>query len=200
MKIGVFGGTFNPVHNGHVRLAKLYLEKLELDKLIVIPTNIPPHKTVSNVVDSPDRLNMLRLAFEDFPNVEVSDIELKMSGKSYTVNTISALKELYPNDELYLIVGGDMFLCFESWREYKKILSMCTLCTAPREIGEFNALKEYQKKIDPDNNNTIILDADVLVLSSSEIREKIKNDADLDNLLPEKALEYINQKGLYKND
>ena len=200
MKIGVFGGTFNPVHNGHIRIAKLYFEKLGLDKLIVIPTNIPPHKTVSDMVDSADRLNMLRLAFEDYPNVEISDIELNMSGKSYTVNTISALKAIYPNDELYLIVGGDMFLCFESWKEYKKILSMCTLCTAPREINEFNALKEYQKKIDPENKNTIILDADVLVLSSSEIRKKIKNGADLDNLLPKKALEYINQKGLYKND
>ncbi|MBQ8869212.1 MAG: nicotinate (nicotinamide) nucleotide adenylyltransferase [Oscillospiraceae bacterium] len=200
MKIGVFGGTFNPVHNGHIRLAKLYFEKLGLDRLIVIPTNIPPHKTVSDMIDSADRLNMLRLAFENYPNVEISDIELNMSGKSYTVNTISALNKLYPNDELYLIVGGDMFLCFESWREYKKILSMCTLCTAPREIGEFNALKEYQKKIDPENDTTVILDAEVLVLSSSEIRQKIKNGADLNDLLPEKVLEYINQKGLYKND
>lgn len=200
MKIGVFGGTFNPVHDGHIRLAELYYKELSLDKIIVIPTNIPPHKTVSDMIDSADRLNMLNLAFEDCPFVEVSDIELKMNGKSYTVNTISALKEIYPDDDLYLIVGGDMFLCFESWREYKKILSMCTLCSAPREINEFNALKEYQKKIDPENNNTIIIDADVLVISSSEIREKMKNGTDLDNLLPEKVLEYINQKGLYKND
>lgn len=198
MKIGVFGGTFNPVHNGHVRLAKLYLEKLELDKLIVIPTNIPPHKTVSDMVDCADRLTMLKLVFEDCSFVEISDIELKMSGKSYTVNTISALKEIYPNDELYLIVGGDMFLCFESWREYKKILSMCTLCSAPREVGEYTELKEYQLKLDPELKNTVILNSEVLVLSSSEIREKIKDGADLNHLLPEKVLEYINQKGLYK--
>jgi nicotinate-nucleotide adenylyltransferase len=200
MKIGVFGGTFNPVHNGHIRIAKLYFEKLGLDKLIVIPTNIPPHKTVSDMVDSADRLNMLRLAFEDCPNVEISDIEINISGKSYTVNTISALKELYPNDELYLIVGGDMFLCFESWKEYKKILSMCTLCTAPREVGEYAALKEYQLKLDPELKTTVILNSEVLVLSSSEIRKKIKNGAELGNLLPKKALEYINHKGLYKND
>ncbi len=200
MKIGVFGGTFNPVHNGHIHLAELYHKELGLDKIIVIPTNIPPHKAADNVVSSFDRVNMLKLAFEDHSFVEISDIELNMSGKSYTVNTISSLKKIYPSDELYLIVGGDMFLCFEGWREYKKILSMCTLCTAPREIGEFNALKEYQKKIDPENKNTIILDAEVLVLSSSEIREKIKNSAVLNDLLPEKVLEYINQKGLYKND
>ena len=200
MKIGVFGGTFNPIHNGHIRLAELYHKELGLDKIIVIPTNIPPHKSAENVVSSVDRLNMLNLAFEQYPFVEISDIELNMSGKSYTVNTISALKEIYPNDDLYLIVGGDMFLCFESWREYKKILSMCTLCSAPREVGEYKALKEYQNKLDPELNCTVILNTEALVLSSSEIREKLNSDTDLDNFLPKKVLEYINQKGLYKND
>ncbi|MBQ7799699.1 MAG: nicotinate (nicotinamide) nucleotide adenylyltransferase [Oscillospiraceae bacterium] len=200
MKIGVFGGTFNPIHNGHIRLAELYHKELTLDKIIVIPTNIPPHKSAENVVSSADRLSMLNLAFEQYPYVEISDIELNMSGKSYTVNTISALKEIYPNDDLYLIVGGDMFLCFESWREYKKILSMCTLCSAPREVGEYKVLKEYQNKLDPELNCTVILNTEALVLSSSEIREKLNSDTDLDNFLPKKVLEYINQKGLYKND
>jgi len=199
-KIGVFGGTFNPVHNGHIRLAQLYYDKLNLDKLLVIPTNIPPHKSVSNMADSGDRLNMLKIAFEPFPYVDVSDIELKNGGKSYTVNTISQLKELYPDDRLYLIVGGDMFLCFDRWKEYKKILSMCKVCAAPREIGEFKALKEYQKKIDPTLSNTIILDAEVLVLSSTEIREKIADIDKANYLIPEKVRQYIIQKGLYKND
>ena len=200
MKIGVFGGTFNPIHNGHIRLAQLYYNELGLDKIIVIPTNIPPHKSAENIVSSVDRLNMLWLAFDKLPFVEISDIELNTSGKSYTVNTISSLKEIYPDDEIYLIVGGDMFLCFESWKDYGKILSMCTLCSAPRELGEYKALKEYQNKLDPEHKNTIILNSEVLVLSSSEIREKIKNGADLDNLLPKKVVEYIGQKGLYKND
>ena len=200
MKIGVFGGTFNPIHNGHIKVLNLYHKELGLDKIIVIPTNIPPHKTAENVVDSTDRISMLSLAFEECPYVEISDIELKMSGKSYTVNTITALKSIYPDDELYLIVGGDMFLCFETWKDYKHILLMCTLCSAPREIGEYNALKEYQKKLDPEKSCTLLLDSEVLVLSSSEIREKIKSGIDLDSLLPQKVLEYINQKGLYKND
>ena len=200
MKIGVFGGTFNPIHNGHIKLLNLYYKELGLDKIIVIPTNIPPHKTAENVVNSADRINMVKLAFEDCPYVEVSDIELKMSGKSYTVNTITALKSIYPDDELYLIVGGDMFLCFDKWREYRKILSMCILCSAPREIGGYNALKDYQSKLDPEKKCTRLLDSEVLVLSSSEIREKIKSKIDLDNLLPKKVLEYINKKGLYKND
>ncbi len=200
MKIGVFGGTFNPIHNGHIKLLNLYYKELGLDKIIVIPTNIPPHKTAENVVDSADRINMLNLAFKDCSYVDISDIELKMSGKSYTVNTIKALKGLYPDDELYLIVGGDMFLCFETWKDYKKILSMCTLCSAPREIGEYSALKEYQKKLDTDENCTVLLDSEVLVLSSSEIRKKIKLGTDLEDFLPHNVLEYINQKGLYKNE
>ncbi len=200
MKIGVFGGTFNPIHNGHIKLLNLYHRELGLDKIIVIPTNIPPHKSAENVADSIDRINMLKLALCELPYVEISDIELKMSGKSYTVNTLTELKKLYPDDELYLIVGGDMFLCFEIWKDYEKILSMCTLCSAPREIGEYGALKEYQKKLDPNESSTILLNSEVLVLSSSEIREKIKTNSDLDKLLPPEVLEYINQKGLYKND
>ena len=200
MKIGIFGGTFNPVHNGHVKLAKLYLEQLKLDKLIVIPANIPPHKEVLCMANGEDRINMLNLAFDAFSNVTVSDIELKTEGKSYTINTVNALKEKYPNDELYLIVGGDMFLYFEKWKDYKKLLSLCKLCAAPRENGEYVKLKEYQKKIDPNLKNTIIFDSEVYVMSSSEIREKIINSDDLSDLVPKKVLQYIIQKGLYKND
>lgn len=199
-KIGVFGGSFNPVHNGHIRLAELYHKNLGLDKLIVIPANIPPHKTADNLVNSEDRLAMLTLAFEPISYAEISDIELKCSGTSYTVNTISALKEQYPEDELYLIVGGDMFLYFENWKDYKKILSMCTLCTAPREVGEYDKLVEYQKKIDPALQRTKILNTSVLVVSSSEIREKINSSNQIDNLIPQKVKQYIIEKGLYKNE
>ena len=195
-KIGILGGTFNPVHNGHIRLAQICYDKLSLDEILVIPTNIPPHKSAKNIADSGHRLNMLKLAFEDLSYVSISDIELNKEGKSYTVETLSILKEKYPNDSLYLIVGGDMFLCFDEWKDYKKILSMCTLCTAPRENGELIKLKEYQNVIDPSHTKTIIFESDILVVSSTEIRNSDILDI---KEIPQKVKEYIIQKGLYKN-
>ena len=199
-KIGIFGGSFNPVHNGHIKLAKSYYDALELDELLVIPTNISPHKSVDKPTSAEDRVNMLQLAFKDMPYVTVSDIELKLGGKSYTVLTLAELKKLYPNDKLFLIVGGDMFLCFDKWFEYEKILSMCTVCTAPREKDEILKLLVFQDKLDPLREHTIVLDASVLEVSSSEIRSKIENKQELKNLVPQEVFEYIVEKGLYNND
>lgn len=199
-KIGVFGGTFNPIHNGHINLVESYYNELELDEILVIPTNIPPHKTVDSEVSSRDRLKMLELAFKEFPYVTVSDIELLAGGKSYTILTLQKLLEIYPDDKLFLIIGGDMFLCFEQWKEYKKILSICTVCTAPREQGELKKLLEYQNIIDPQKRHTIVLNAPILELSSSQIRSKAKNQKELHNLVPKKVFEYIVKKGLYNDD
>ncbi len=199
-KIGIFGGSFNPVHNGHIKLAKTYYNALGLDELLVIPTNISPHKSVDKPTSAEDRVNMLRLAFKELPYVTISDIELKLGGKSYTVLTLKELKKIYPNDKLYLIVGGDMFLCFDKWREYQNILSMCTVCAAPREEGEIIKLLAYQEKLDPSKECTIVLDSSVLEVSSSEIRSKTKNIQELKSLVPQEVFEYIVEKGLYNND
>lgn len=195
MKIGIFGGSFNPVHNGHIRLALFYKEKLKLDLIIVIPANIPPHKSAQNLASADDRINMLKLAFSEFDFVKVSDIEFKISGKNYTVKTLTELKKEYSNDELYLIIGGDMFLCFETWKDYKKILSMCKVCTAPRTVDELDLLYNYQNKIDKSKQNTVVFDIPVLAISSTEIR------ADRDLLkcfVPEKVYDYIISKDLYQ--
>jgi len=194
-KIGILGGTFNPVHNGHIHLAQLYHDKLKLDKILIIPTNIPPHKSAENIVSNSHRLNMLKLAFEQLPYAEISDIELNKDGKSYTVETLLLLKEKYPDDEFFLLIGGDMFLCFDKWKDYKKILSMCTLCTAPREENEYIKLKKYQDYLDPAHSNTEIIDSKVLQVSSSEIRSNITDSIQI----PRKVKEYIIQEGLYNN-
>ncbi len=197
-KIGIFGGTFNPVHNGHIKLVKSYYNALNLDEILVIPTNIPPHKTAQNMVSTQDRLEMLSLAFKNLSYVSVSDIEIKSGGKSYTILTLNKLKKIYPKDKLYLIIGGDMFLCFEEWKRYKDIFSLCTVCTAPREYGELGKLLEYQNKIDPNKECTVVLDAPILELSSSEIRSKISDLNVLKKLVPETVFKFICEKGLYK--
>ena len=131
MKIGVFGGTFNPVHLGHLNCLKSVAEQAGLDKMIVMPDRIPPHKQAEDLASSEDRLNMCRLAFADIPCVEISDWELKQEGKSYSVITLRHLKEIYPHDKLFFIMGSDMLLSFEEWYQYKEILSLSALICAP---------------------------------------------------------------------
>lgn len=196
MRIGIFGGAFNPVHNGHINLAKSYIENLFLDKLIVIPTANPPHKSSKNLVSQEDRLNMLKLAFDNQKEVEVSDIEFKRCGKSYTFDTIKELRKVFKNDELFLIIGEDQFLSFDTWYRYEDILKDVTLCTGAREKNMRNKLVEYSKKL-LDNKECFIADFEPIVLSSSDIREKVKNKEDIKELVPQKVFDYIIEKRLY---
>lgn len=190
MRIGIFGGTFNPVHIGHVRLAENFKRELKLDKLIIIPTAVPPHKEAENIASGEDRLEMCSLAFENIG--EVSDIEIARGGRSYTVLTLESLKEIYKDDEFFFLVGSDMLLCFRKWYRYEDILSMCTLCATDRDNAEScrDAGSELFDKI-------IFCDFPKTVVSSSEVREKLGKKEDISLLVPEKVEKYIREKGLY---
>lgn len=190
MKIGLFGGTFNPVHTGHVKLVENFKEKLGLDKVLVIPTAQPPHKEAKELVSAEDRINMCKMAFGSL--AEVSDIEISRGGKSYTVLTLEELKKIYKDDELYFLVGSDMLLSFKRWYRWEDILSMCTLCATDRNN------EESCKETDPDFFEKIIFcDFEKTVVSSSEVREKFERKEDVAHLIPEKVLNYIKEKGLY---
>ena len=134
-RIGIFGGSFNPPHNGHIEAARQCVERLALDRLIFVPDAAPPHKTLA--AGSPtaqQRYEMVRLAARDVPHAEVSDLELQRSGKSYTVDTLRQFQAQYPTDELLLLMGTDMFLSFEGWREPDEIARMAQLvCMHRRE-------------------------------------------------------------------
>lgn len=198
MKIGIFGGAFNPIHNGHLALAKCYYDNLGLDKVLFIPTSVPPHKTADYFVSSKDRINMVSLAVGDNPAFEVSDIEFRRQGKSYTYDTLTELKVFYPDSEFYLIIGADQFLTFHQWYNYKAILDMVTLCTSAREDEhEKQILLDYAQNSTEMQGRYFIADYPVIKLSSSEIRAKVKNGEDILNLVPEMVLEYIVEKGLY---
>lgn len=190
MKIGLFGGTFNPVHKGHVNLVKNFKEKLCLDKVLVIPTAVPPHKQAESLVSSEDRLCMCRLAFEGL--AEVSDVEIARGGKSYTVETLEELKKIYKDDDFYFLVGSDMLLSFKRWYRWEDILSMCTLCATDRDNEKtcLDADKEFFSKI-------IFCDFPKTVVSSSEVREKLFSQKDVSDLVPEEVEKYIREKGLY---
>ncbi|MGN1328726.1 MAG: nicotinate (nicotinamide) nucleotide adenylyltransferase [Eubacterium sp.] len=199
IKTGIFGGAFNPVHNGHLNLAKKYLEVLSLDRIIFIPTALPPHKTDRFLASKEDRFNMLNLAISDCDSFEISDIEFQRQGKSYTYDTLCQLKEIYPNDDFFLIIGADQFLAFNLWYRYRDILDMVSLCTATRENGE-----QRQKIIDFSNNldglekdKFHLLNSNAVEVSSSQVREKIKKGEEVSSLIPKKVYNYIVEKGLY---
>lgn len=193
-KIGIFGGTFNPIHNGHINLLNQMINSLNLDKAIVIPTNLPPHKKVSNLSNFDDRFNMCKLAFNNYKNVEVSDIEHKISGASYTFNTLSYLKDKYSGDSLYLIIGSDMALDFNSWYKYKDILQMVKVVTAARDKTEYKRLKEDINII---KNNIEVLKIDEYNISSTAIRIMVSQNIDCKKFLHDKVNNYIIDNGLY---
>lgn len=191
MKIGVFGGTFNPPHNGHIRLAKAAADELKLDKLLVIPSCIPPHKIAAKLADGQERLEMCRLAFGCDPRFEVSPMELERGSRSYTVETLRELKALYPDSELYFIVGSDMLESFDKWYLWQEILSLSVLCAASREEGYSPDLSRFGKLAE----RIKIITLDPLEVSSTQIRNSAGEISP--ELLDPKVAAYIREHGLY---
>ena len=138
MKVGIFGGTFNPIHNGHLSLIAHLIEALALDELLLIPTAVPPHKESDCVIDARHRLAMCRLAVQDNPKVHVSDIEIQRGGKSYTIDTLRLLAVERPQDTLILLVGSDMFYTVEEWRCAAEIMRLADIVAIPRETDEYD--------------------------------------------------------------
>ena len=196
MKLGIFGGAFNPVHNGHINLAEKYIDLLDLDLLCVIPTGNPPHRTCRDFAPAQARFAMLKAAFSGNQKVLVSDLEFRRRGKSYTYDTVQILKKEYPAAQLFLIVGEDQFLKFEAWYRYSDILANVTLCTAAREENARKRLLDFSKS-HFSGSRVYIADFEPVVVSSSEIRDKIKKNYDISGLVPTCVLDYIKEKGLY---
>lgn len=196
MKICFFGGTFNPVHNGHVRLLENAKEYFGFDKIIVIPTNIPPHKEVVFFVSDDDRLNMCKLAFDGM--AEVSDYEIRENTISYTINTMHHFKEIYPDDEFYFLMGSDMLFMFKKWKNYKELISLISVVVASREDNELESLENKKAELEIDGARIYIIKAEPYVVSSSMIRNMIKSgEKDFSCYLPERVVEYILDKKLY---
>jgi len=196
MRIGIFGGTFNPIHNGHVALAQRLVEKLELDEIMLIPAALPPHKDGSEVIAAHHRLEMCRLAARDIPNAVVSDIEINRGGKSYTVSTLRLLLADRPDDEFVLLMGGDMFLSLLKWRAPEEILRIVSIAAIPREKDELPALLEQCEKLNAMGGRTKVVDVEAIELSSTELR----HERELSGGVPPLVERYIVQNGLYGRD
>ncbi|MCF8067700.1 MAG: nicotinate-nucleotide adenylyltransferase [Desulfobacterales bacterium] len=214
MRIGLFGGTFNPIHFGHLRTALEVKEYFALDRITLIPSAIPPHKAKEGVADPEDRMEMVRLAVKSCPDFSVSDAELKRSGFSYTVDTVRHFKAaLSDTAEIFLIIGLDAFMEIKTWKSYSDLFDMVPIIvmTRPESGGYVNPsifLKEkisYEYTFSKTENGYIhqnkqpvyFLEVTQLAISSTRIRNLVKVRKDIHFLLPETVQQYITSKGLY---
>lgn len=188
MKIGIFGGSFNPVHNGHVSVVKYVMKSIDLDKIVIVPVGIPSHRK-NDLEDKEERFWMCKLAFRHIDNVDVSDIEVKEQTTSYTYDTLLKLQKLYGKEnEYYEIIGEDSYAYFDKWKNYKEILKLSKVIVLQRDGYEGNII----------SNNIIILNSPFFPYSSTEIRKRLENKEKIDSMVPKVVLDYINQKNLYK--
>jgi len=188
-RIGILGGAFDPVHNGHLRIAKSFLTSGLIEKLLVIPAPSPPHKMELRANFS-HRFNMLKLAFHNWENVEISDLETKLPTPSYTIQTIQFLQQEYPDDIYYLCLGEDNLIHFNKWHKYREIMDRITLLVAERPGFDSSMIDKTLLE------KTIFVDHKPYDLSSTEIRKSSVEVIER-NKVPESIQEYINTHNLY---
>lgn len=195
-RVGILGGSFNPIHLGHLHLAETVRERLALDEVILMPAGEAPHKSSAEYAQAADRLAMCRLAAQAYPWMSVSDFELFREGKSYSIYTLEHLRAQRPTDALFFLIGSDMLLSFDQWYRYREILSLCTLAVISRSPQDTQKLAAAAAPLEQ-FGAVEVLDAAPFVASSTEIRERIKFHQDFSCYLPEKVVQYILLKKLY---
>ncbi|HSD13830.1 MAG TPA: nicotinate (nicotinamide) nucleotide adenylyltransferase [Flavobacterium sp.] len=192
MKIGLYFGTFNPIHIGHLIIANHMAEHSDLDQIWMVVTPHNPHKQKTSLLDDYHRLHMVHLTTEDYPKIKPSDIEFKLPQPNYTVNTLAHLQEKYPTLEFSLIMGEDNLNSLHKWKNYEVILQNHDIYVYPRAAsGEIDPKFINHPKI-----HTV--DAPIIELSSTFIRESIKKGKDIRPMLPNKVWEYIDHNLFYK--
>ncbi len=192
MRIGLFGGTFDPVHNGHLSIADSFLKSGKIDQLWVLLTPFPPHKTDENHVSYENRLRMLKQAFEGKDNISILTVENELPKPSYSFNTIKHLKEVNnPDYQFYFCMGEDNLAKFNTWKFHEKILEEADLLVAKRPGADHSQVKNYILE------STTFVSHEPLDASSSKIKEAIREDDKLKEMLPKKVLDFIRKEALY---
>ena len=210
--IGILGGTFDPIHNGHIRLAIEVLEKLKLDEVKLIPANIPPHRPTP-FASSADRKKMIKLAISDEKKLSIDLREIENGNISYTVNTLKSLRDEFSNDIIFLIIGVDVFNMIDGWKEWQSLLNYTHIIVANRssdnEENISGALRKWrnENKIDDINFLTSALsgyiyyiDTPIVEISSSMIRKHYTKHKNIEKYLPSNVITYIKENNLYKDN
>ncbi|MFH1061334.1 MAG: nicotinate-nucleotide adenylyltransferase [Candidatus Omnitrophota bacterium] len=190
-RIGILGGTFNPVHFGHLAIAAAAKEQAKLDLVIFIPARVPPHKNPQNLIDSKLRYEMTQLAISDNKEYTISNIEIKKETVSYSVETLKQIKKIYPQAEIFFIIGSDSVPELKTWRLINEIFKLCCFIVAKRPDFE-----RFDNSDLP--NSAVILNGIYPNISSTRIRELLKQGLAVEDLVPEPVIKYIKENKLYK--
>ncbi len=220
VKIGIFGGTFNPIHYGHLRIAEEVYERFSLNNILFIPSNIPPLKE-GELIDARHRYEMVRISITGNPHFDISDIEVKSHGKSYSVETISKLSEIYKGAEFFFILGIDAFFDLPRWRQPERLISLTNLIVVSRPGFSFSSLssfpylsginKESLKELDkgaitgfsfniPGGKKAVLCNVTGLDISASHIRNMVRRGKNIKYLLPDSVESYIISNRLYMRE
>lgn len=197
-KIGILGGTFNPVHWGHIRLAEAALEQFSMEYVLLMPSPCPPHKQAKDLASPEDRGEMVRLAVEGHQNLFFSNFEFQRSGPIYSADTLALLKKEHPEQELFFIIGSDALFSLETWRQPERIFSLCHLIAAGRNRqNDSTVSKQIDYLSEKYGANIDQLPFPDIPVSSTMIRNMVVTGTDITPYVPGKVAEYIREKGLY---
>ncbi len=202
-KIGIMGGTFNPIHHGHLVTAQEALSQFALDRVIFIPTGNPPHKVEDRLAIAEDRYIMAVIATSSNSSFFVSRIEIERKGKSYTIDTVRQLKKIYGNDsQLFFITGADAILEILTWKDTDEIVSLCKFIAATRPGYNLSRLEELKKRLFRSkivtDKRIFVMEIPALSISSTDIRNRLRDNRPIDYLVPEGVSNYILKHGLYR--
>ena len=197
MKIGLYFGTFNPIHVGHLIIANHMAEYAGLDQIWMVVTPHNPHKKKETLLDDHQRLQLVYLATEDYPKIKPSDIEFKLSQPNYTVNTLAHLQDKFPQHIFSLIMGEDNLKSLRKWKNYEVIMQNHEIYVYPR-LDAKGIVEEVENLAFKNNPRIHFIDAPIVEISSTFIRENIKNKKNVRPLLPEKVWEYLDHNNFYK--
>ncbi len=212
MKIGIFGGTFNPIHFAHLRIVEEIRETFALSKVIFVPAATPPHKPIADDLSFAERVKMVGLAVQGNPYFTVSDLEGQREGKSYSIDTLRVFREKYPTDELFFIMGSDSFADFKSWKNYSAIFSCCNIVTISRpgtrlflnqalpvDIAHEFCYHESQNRLSHRSGYSVYsIEGTQLDISSTAIRSLLRQGKSIKYLLPATVEQYIKQQRFYE--
>jgi nicotinate-nucleotide adenylyltransferase len=192
-RIGLFGGTFNPIHCGHVKAAESVQNMFSFDRILFIPSYLPPHKESVDVASAAHRLKMVELALASFDRFFPSSVEIDARGTSYSILTLNKIKEMFPQTEVFFLLGIDAFLEIETWKDYEDVLEQCSFVVMSRPGFRLSEAKD----ILTEKYKIYLLSINTLDISSSEVRERIRKNQPIEGLVPENVENYIKERSLY---